>query len=117
MTSPPAEKQFPCKACGAALQFAPGTTSLVCPHCGTLNEIDAPAQPVLELDFRQTLADLVRNEPTDEVLVVKCNVCGAESTLGSNVTADVCPFCGSPIVATARSQKQLRPASLLPFHV
>src|SRR4051794_9849037 len=94
------ETQFPCKSCGASLEFAPGTTSLTCPHCGAHNQIEDEARPVLELDFRQTLAELSRNEPTTEVLVVKCNVCGAESTLGSNITADVCPFCGSAIVAT-----------------
>lgn len=113
------EKQFPCKGCGASLSFAPETSSLACPYCGAMNQIEAsPADGrVEELDFRAALVDLSRNEPTTEVLAVQCNVCGAESTLGPNVTADVCPFCGSAIVATARSRKQILPRSLLPFDV
>jgi predicted RNA-binding Zn-ribbon protein involved in translation (DUF1610 family) len=111
------EKQFPCKSCGAGLHFAPGTTALTCPYCGALNEIAASPGRVEELDFHAALAKLEHAAPTQEVLSVRCNVCGAESSLGPNVTADLCPFCGSPVVATARSKKQLRPGSLLPFHV
>lgn len=113
----PTEKQFPCKSCGAGLHFAPGTTALTCPYCGTLNQIEGSAERVEELDFEAAVAQLARQEATDEVLTVKCNVCGAESQLGANVTADLCPFCSSPIVATAASRKRIRPRSLLPFHV
>ena len=31
--------QFKCRQCGARLEFAPGTESLVCPYCGAKNEI------------------------------------------------------------------------------
>ncbi|HZZ41459.1 MAG TPA: hypothetical protein VFE58_00850 [Tepidisphaeraceae bacterium] len=113
------EKQFPCKSCGASLRFAPGTTALTCPYCHTLNQIarDLSSGPVQELDYQQAVADLADHEPTEEVLAVHCTVCGAESNLGANVTADVCPFCGSAIVATTTSKKQIRPRSLLPFNI
>jgi hypothetical protein len=52
-----------------------------------------------------------------ERVVVRCNTCGAETTLAPNVTADRCPFCGSGIVAHGASKKLIKPRSLLPFHI
>lgn len=117
-TAPDAQRQFPCKNCGANLQFAPGTRALECPYCGTMNEI-APAagEPavaaVQELDFAAHL----REEDLHEQITVRCGTCGAETTLAPNVTAGRCPFCGGGIVAQGASKKSIKPQSLLPFHV
>jgi len=95
------QRQFPCKNCGANLQFAPGTTALVCPYCGTLNEIAAAEGRVEELDFNTHLTQLAEADVGVEVMLVHCNACGAETTLGANVTAGRCPFCASPVVAAS----------------
>src|SRR4051812_791870 len=113
----PAQHQFPCKQCGANLQFAPGTTSLKCPYCGAMNEIAPSQDRVEELEFNQYFKDCCRDEDMAERVTVKCTTCGAETTLAPNVTADRCPFCGAAIVAEASSKKIIRPKSLLPFHV
>src|SRR5215207_4789183 len=110
--------QFPCRNCGANLQFAPGTTSLQCPYCGTTNAItpmpgDPAAAAVQELD----LAAHLREEDLHEQITVRCGTCGAETTLAPNVTAGRCPFCGGGIVAQGSSKKSIKPQSLLPFHV
>ena len=112
------QRQFPCKDCGANLVFAPGTSHLKCPYCGSENEIPTDAgAAVQEQDFRATLADLASHKDTVDAMLVKCTACGAESHFGSNVVADKCPFCGHPIVATASSKRLIRPQSLLPFHI
>jgi LSD1 subclass zinc finger protein len=111
------QRQFPCKQCGANLQYAPGTRTLKCPYCGTANEIPESTETVEELDFHAWLAKVADEQPTDEALTVKCNTCGAEATLATNVTADRCPFCGSPIVAQAMSSRRIKPQALLPFSV
>src|SRR5687767_12331558 len=100
------QRQFPCKNCGANLQFAPGTTSLVCPYCGTTNEIAAPtlAERVEELDLTAHLHE----EDYQEQITVKCGTCGAETTLAPNVTAGRCPFCGGGIVAQGSSKKLIK---------
>jgi len=110
---------FPCSQCGADLEFAPGTAALVCPHCGTENQIGGEAEraAVAESDYGAALAELAAGEPTCETLAVKCSSCGAESALPPNVTADKCPFCGAGIVAEKASRKLIRPQYLLPFHV
>lgn len=121
--APPAQRQFPCKQCGANLQFAPGTLSLKCPYCGAMNEIppaageDGAAQRVEELGLNQYFQDCCADEDMQERVTVRCTTCGAETTLAPNVTADRCPFCGTGIVAEGSSKKIIRPKSLLPFHV
>lgn len=111
------QRQFPCSQCGANLVFAPGTQSLVCPYCGTHNQIAVADEPVRELDYLQQLARLEKEEALVEVLTVHCDTCGAESSLSHNATAGVCPFCGAAIVAQAASRRQIKPGSLLPFEV
>lgn len=111
------QRQFPCKQCGANLQYAPGTKTLQCPYCGTSNDIPESQEVVEELDYQAWLARVAGEQPADEVLTVKCNKCGAEATLPTNITADRCPFCGSPIVAEAVSKRRIKPQGLLPFHV
>ena len=110
------ERRFPCKNCGATLHFAPGTRTLVCPYCGVSNEIAQSAEVVQELDLRQYLSH-APSEEIQETLTVRCEVCGAETTLKPNVTAARCPFCGTPLVAQAMSRRQIKPKALLPFHV
>ncbi len=112
------DRQFPCKNCGAALEFAPGAMALTCPYCGTVNSIATKAESIDELDFLSHLAMLDSESAATEVMLVHCNACGADTTLGANVTANRCPFCASPIVATAAKSKRLiKPQSLLPFRI
>jgi predicted RNA-binding Zn-ribbon protein involved in translation (DUF1610 family) len=115
-TPTPTERRFPCKNCGGTLHFAPGTRTLLCPYCGTSNEIETSSDVVEELDLREHLAR-VPAEDMHETLAVRCEVCGAETTLKPNVTASRCPFCGTPLVAQAMSKRQIKPKALLPFHV
>ncbi len=111
------ERIFPCVSCGGNVTFKPGTTALVCPFCGAKNEIEAQDSPVEELEFEAFLRDAETRETLQERLTVKCGNCAAETTLGTNVTADECPFCGTKIVAQAKSTKAIAPRSLLPFKI
>src|SRR5512144_3260121 len=100
-TSSPTQRQFACRQCGASLQFAPGTSTLVCPYCGTANDTPQSGEHIAELDLRGSLSAEAAAQATHEVLTVKCGSCGAETLLPPNVVAQTCPFCGSPIVAGA----------------
>lgn len=116
-TANPTQRQFPCKQCGAMLNFEPGQTKLKCVYCKAENEIAASAEPIEEQDFSAALSDQSSAAATHETLTVKCDNCGAQSSLAPNVTADNCPFCGAAIVAEAASSKIIKPRSLLPFHI
>lgn len=109
-----------CQNCGGALTFAPGTESLACPYCGTLNEIASGGEegaPVEEQDYEDALADPAALDDVEEQIAVTCGNCGAEITLEPNVTASTCAFCATPLVAQQHSQKHIKPKSLLSFKV
>ena len=111
------EQAFPCGKCGANLVFQVGAESLQCPYCGHANVIARGDAPIEEIDFNATLDQLAANETVQETIVVKCSGCGAESTMEPNVAAGDCAFCGTAIVSTGKSVKQIKPAALLPFKV
>ena len=49
----PGRKQFPCKQCGAKLEFAAGTDKLECPYCAFENDIqkaDVAAADILYIE-------------------------------------------------------------------
>ena len=115
--APAGQKQFPCSSCGAKLEYSPGTPSLKCPYCGAENVIPQSEEDIVELDFAGNLEKAAGEQSTVEQLTVKCNACGAQSTLEPNVVAGQCPFCDAPIVAEGVSHKAIKPASLLPFKI
>jgi LSD1 subclass zinc finger protein len=110
-------KQFPCKQCGAMLEFEPGTRALKCQYCGTLNEIAESDTVIEELDYAQQLLDLQNAQPTLDAVVIHCDGCGGESTLPDGHASGSCPFCGRSVVATTMTRTVIKPRSLLPFAI
>jgi DNA-directed RNA polymerase subunit RPC12/RpoP len=110
-------RQFPCAQCGAKVEFAPGTDALECPYCGHRTEIPASTDGIVERDFGAGLADLGRDAETEEVLSVSCGSCAALVEPPASAEAFPCPYCGSSIVTTARSQRLVKPQALLPFRI
>lgn len=113
-------KRIKCKDCGANLTYAPGTNSLACEYCGAVNEIGEAAAPVAteEIDFESFINSQVASTEKMDVSVVKCDSCGASSTLKPNVTSDSCPFCGTPLVIRSGSTCSIiKPKYLLPFSI
>lgn len=120
MSSTTAERRFPCGQCGAKLEFAPGTSTLVCPYCSHTTSIPQSAPAVTaqeELDFREQIAALASSADVAEVTRSKCDACAAEIEKPPNATAFACPYCGADIVATAQSRRLIKPRGLLPFKI
>jgi LSD1 subclass zinc finger protein len=113
------DESLKCSGCGAMLQYEPGTQSLLCPYCGTRNEIQADVdQEIAAVDYDTFIAGNGKGQQTSEALVVKCSNCGASTTMLPGVTADSCPFCASPLVVSMQETKQiLKPHYVLPFVV
>ncbi|MBC3911220.1 hypothetical protein [Undibacterium umbellatum] len=115
-------KNYPCKSCGAKLEYAPGQHALQCPYCGSKNDIpedqEATIAAVEELDYQAYLANQAGNEPTIASQNVKCTGCGAESQLAANLVSDRCPFCAVPLIATnAYAARKIRPKAIAPFDI
>lgn len=110
-------RQFPCTQCGAKVVFAPGTDELECPYCGHRTAIPATEAAIAERDFRGGLADLEAGAETEEVQSVSCGACAALVEPPRAAEAFPCPYCGSSIVAVAKSQRLIKPQALLPFKI
>lgn len=113
-----AQREFPCKTCGARLSFEPGTVDLVCSHCGQAQHIPQSEDEIEELDFASTLAGLTAEAPVMETQAVRCSGCGAETQFPDGKIAGDCAFCGAPIVVQqAAVTRAIKPQGLLPFKI
>ena len=129
-------KQFPCRNCGAGMEFIPGTRNLRCPYCGTEMPIpevagtetagnnDTPdGRPetggkLKELDFLSHLerAEAEQAKP-QTVHITHCEGCGADITLDNGLSAELCPYCGLPVVAQDYVTTEIAVQGLLPFNI
>lgn len=112
--------ELACTGCGAMLKFKPGTHSLACEYCGAQNEIQTPTPPgvVEEIRLDDFLNKTIEREPTMEVSTVKCDSCGATSTLSKGIASDRCPFCASTLVIKTGTTSSLhKPQYVLPFQI
>ena len=107
---------FACTSCGADLKYSPGTTDLGCEYCGAANEIPALDVTIQEFNFHEYLQN--QTEPDTQITAsyIKCDGCGASSTLEPNVTSCACPYCSTSLVLEqAKDETLIQPKSLLPF--
>jgi LSD1 subclass zinc finger protein len=112
------QRDIVCRGCAGKLVFAPGTNSMKCPYCGTLNEIAASSEMIEELDFEKFLKEFQEQSTMQEVANIKCDACGAQTTFDPGVVSGSCPFCGTPqVVKKASLNTTFRPRSVLPFMV
>jgi len=108
-----------CKNCGGNLKYLPGTPYLNCEYCGTKNEIAASEKiEIIENDFESFLNEKAHTEDKQEISTVKCDNCGASTTLQPNVTSCTCPYCDTPLVIkNASTSTIIAPSYLLPFKI
>ncbi|MFI6596233.1 hypothetical protein ACIBHX_08295 [Nonomuraea sp. NPDC050536] len=112
MTSP-TQITHPCAGCGANVEFAPGTTVLRCPYCGSEQRIAAPARQVMEHSYDAFLA-----KPRVAAVAphqFACPGCGARTE--SDALSKSCQFCGTGLVADTGSDPQVAPEAVVPFAV
>lgn len=117
-SSPAPSLTFDCSSCGADLHFHAGTTSLTCPFCGATTTIDVTREKDPLHEYKDLSHTGDSSIPTFESLALRCNSCGAETTLPESRVADFCVYCGAHLIATeARNVSLQQPESLLPFRV
>ncbi|HZU38743.1 MAG TPA: hypothetical protein VFA18_22640, partial [Gemmataceae bacterium] len=116
--APPAGKQFPCKNCGARLDFDPSQRALKCPYCGHVERIEPSDHAVQNTNWDDYWAKHGTEEGSIEgrSSQVTCGCCGAVVLLDDKVATDRCPYCNAflenkPVAA----QGMIPPAGLLPF--
>ncbi|MDD6790725.1 MAG: hypothetical protein DIU53_007280 [Thermobifida fusca] len=105
----------PCSGCGAHLEFAPGTLTLVCPYCGFSQQITAPARPVQEYPFEQLVAMPRKRAAELAPHHLVCSRCGAHTL--SDALSSHCQFCSAPLVVDTSEDPQIVPEAVVPFTV
>ncbi len=113
-------KNVICPNCGASLAYQPGTTHLICEHCGSKFEIKTENATVQDAQKENDLAtalagDWQQVQPQVQAYVVKCPSCGAETALEKNVFSSACAFCGNPISVQPDQRSIAHPQGVLPF--
>src|SRR5215216_2683138 len=111
---------YPCPGCGADLVFDPKDNCLSCPYCGRKVPIPESNETVVERSYEQYLQPTSEQMGTvaENALEVSCERCGATVTFTPPEVAGECPFCGSAIVAQAKSaDPMVAPEGLLPFRI
>lgn len=112
------KNQIKCKDCGGVLNFSPGTSHLKCQYCATENAIVIETADAEEIDFKKFLSEKVHSSVEQQISAVKCNGCGASTTLAPNVTSDNCPFCATPlIISNGETKSIIKPKYILPFNI
>lgn len=111
-------RKFPCGACGADVLWNPGTSALKCPYCGNESPLPTSADAIRERSLEEGLRAPRELGWGAERKAVRCQKCGATTTLEPNVAASSCAFCGTPAVVEAPLDgNMVRPEGLLPFAV
>jgi LSD1 subclass zinc finger protein len=112
--------ELACRGCGAMLKFKPGTLHITCAYCGAKEEI-ASAENAGKVEEQSLLDFLQHNLDAEEKLTattVKCEGCGATSTMDASISSDKCPYCGSALVVKSGSVSTLhKPRYVLPFSI
>lgn len=122
---PPRGRKFPCRRCGAKLEFDPAARGLKCPYCGyteVIPEADADQKAeVREHDLDEFLATQAGRAGATiggRSSQVQCTGCGAVVLLEDKVVTDKCPYCGTHLENKPEEVRDLiAPESVLPFTV
>lgn len=112
------ERRYPCKGCGARLEFKVGTTSIHCTYCGFTEAVPASKQAIEEYAFNEVLAEPPRGlEPGGRD--VRCPQCGAITHLEKTTKATRCGFCGAAVVDASDDSAgaDVRPEAVTPFTI
>lgn len=105
-----------CPACGGVMDFNPAKGNLVCPYCGTEQEIESEKAQFTakELDFSQAEEQASCDWGTATKTVI-CKSCGAETVYDVNQIAHECPYCGSNQVMEAGGEQVMAPGGVVLF--
>ena len=115
--------QVHCDACGGVMRYSPARQNLKCIYCGFEKELDKTPIKVEAFSYDehkgQAAADkAAETKGTFEIKEIRCQQCGAVTTLPENVSSMKCPFCGTSLVLGDHHVKRTwKPGAMLPFKV
>ena len=105
---------FTCPNCGSQIYYAPGTTSLRCGACGSVQTIE-PTGTIGEHSYDAWAALPPKPVATIGEQVLVCQGCGAQTE--TDDIAGICQFCGGVLVAQSQPEGLIAPEAVVPFHL
>jgi len=120
---PPRGRKFPCRQCGAKLDFDPEARGLKCPYCGFTEVIpeadDDQRASIREHDLEEYLEAHEQKAGvavSDRYSQVQCGGCGAVVVVQDKLATDKCPYCGTHLENKPEEVRDLIvPESVMPF--
>ncbi|MGA5699093.1 hypothetical protein [Peterkaempfera bronchialis] len=108
-------RSYPCEACGATVEYAPGTDALRCPYCKHQQAIVPLPRQVHEHPIEElaTLPAKPQSAPGRTAQVFVCPGCHARTE--SDTLSVRCQFCATPLVADAAATERVVPEAVVPF--
>ena len=114
--------EYKCPCCGGVVEFDAASQQMKCPYCDTVFDVEAlkSKDDVLaeakedEMVWAAPSTQWASGE-TDAMGVYTCKSCGGEIVADDNTGATQCPFCGNPVMLTARFAGGLKPDYVIPF--
>jgi DNA-directed RNA polymerase subunit RPC12/RpoP len=108
-------RSYPCEACGATVEFAPGADALRCPYCGHERAVTAVPRQVREhaIEELATLPVKPRSAVAGAARAFVCPGCGAR-TETDDLSAR-CQFCATALVADPELTERVVPEAVVPF--
>ncbi len=116
------QRELKCSNCGGTIKYHPGQQKVVCPFCGTENEIQFTEEQIAkaweEKDFEQHLNSVAEQSIEPEPVTIHCPACGANIETDNKVIATTCPYCGTSIVLQpTQIQRKIKPQGIVPFQI
>ncbi|WLQ32398.1 hypothetical protein P8A18_02575 [Streptomyces castrisilvae] len=108
-------RSYPCQACGATVEFAPGSDAMRCPYCGHEQAVATAAREVREHGFDElaALPAKPRSPVAGGMRTYLCPGCGAHTE--SDDLSVNCQFCATALVADPEATERVQPEAVVPF--
>lgn len=106
-----------CENCGAGVEYAPGTDTLVCPYCESKITIKYASLVIEEKEYSGAVSELEDGAVVEEYDAVVCPACGASATPDPEVSYTQCGFCGTDISTGYEKKKSIAVQYLVPFAI
>ncbi len=111
-------RAFPCRQCGADLEWKPGQASLSCPYCGFVAQLPTDERAIVEYDLNDHLQ--VERKPRGLGIATRpqrCGGCGAQVDFDPQVSARECPYCGGALIDDTAHDDRIAPEALIAFTI
>ncbi|WP_328316673.1 hypothetical protein [Streptomyces sp. NBC_00388] len=111
----PASRSYPCQACGATVEFAPGSGAMRCPYCGQEQAVTAVPRQVREHSWDE-LAALPAKPLGSTPPGLRTYVCpGCAAHTESDDLSARCQFCATALVTEPDATERVAPEAVVPF--